>query len=264
MRYRHRWGLAAVTTMLLLVAGLVGGPASASAADPSWQYTRTGLAPLTNARQWVLVGTKQSSGACRYQYPSGEAAVPASGWTLRTIAIDMIGCRKLFEEGVPTSFSTDAGDGSAQALVAGPAAASSMAAVSTKSAWQRVIWRDLAGLLTTAVMVEITWNYNGSTVSAGSTRGAWQFNTATRWQLTAHTLTDLYGSGSSYYRGQSTATFYNNYFCAPLPAVHTYYYYVRMWGHPNGTSTRDQSSDSVDECLPLHVDIESAYGTWPG
>ena len=46
--------------------------------------------------------------------------------------------------------------------------------------------------------------------------------------------------------------------------VHTYYFYVRMWGHPNGTATRDQSSDSVDECIALHVDIESAYGQWPG
>jgi hypothetical protein len=184
VRYRHRWGLAAVTTMLLLVAGLVGGPASASAADPSWQYTRTGLAPLTNARQWVLVGTKQSSGACRYQYPSGEAAVPASGWTLRTIAIDMIGCRKLFEEGVPTSFSTDAGDGSAQALVAGPAAASSMAAVSTKSAWQRVIWRDLAGLLTTAVMVEITWNLQRQHGLCG--QHAWRMAVQYRDPLATH------------------------------------------------------------------------------
>lgn len=113
-------------------------------------------------------------------------------------------------------------------------------------------------------MVQVNWHYNSATVWGGSTNGAWQFNTATHWQLTAHSLTDLYGPSSSYYRGQGTATFYNNYLCYPLPAVHTYYYYVRMWGRPDGSATRDQSSDSVDECLPFHIDIESEYGQWPG
>lgn len=182
---------------------------------------------------------------------------------MRTIAIDVAGCRKLVEEGTPTAFPIDATVSREITTVDGSRAGAVVGA-STKSAWQRVIWRDAVGLLVNAVMVQITWTYNGSTESTGSTTGAWQFNTATKWQLTAKTLTELYGAGSSHYRGQATATFYNGYFCNPLPPVYTYYYYVRMWGHPNGTATRAQSSDSVDECLPLHVDIESAYGTWPG
>jgi hypothetical protein len=46
--------------------------------------------------------------------------------------------------------------------------------------------------------------------------------------------------------------------------VYTHYYYVRMWGHNNGTATWSQSSDSVGECLPLHFDKITAYGAFPG
>lgn len=53
-------------------------------------------------------------------------------------------------------------------------------------------------------------------------------------------------------------------FCWPLPTVYTHYYYVRMWGHPNGTATWSQSSDSVDECFPFHWDKLTAYGAFPG
>ncbi|MDA8203284.1 MAG: hypothetical protein M0Z49_11095 [Chloroflexi bacterium] len=133
---------------------------------------------------------------------------------------------------------------------------------STQGAWQRVVWKDVAGLLVNADLTQINWTYNGSTVSAGSTTGGWFWNTATQWQLGAHSVSNLYGPGSSYYRGHSEAVFSNSYFCRPLPTVYTYYYYNRVWGHPNGTATRSQSSDSIDECLPLHYDIESAYGQW--
>lgn len=73
-----------------------------------------------------------------------------------------------------------------------------------------------------------------------------------------------YGPSNSYYLGNTISGFSNNVFCWPLPTVYTYYYFNKMWGHPNGTATRDQSSDSIDECLPFHVDIESAYGHFPG
>lgn len=232
-------------------------------ATTSWWYERSDLAPLRNSTQWILKGSRLTNGACRYQYPVEPAVVPESGWVIRSIAIDPVACRKLIEEGIPTEFSHDVA-AVETAMVGGSDSSMSFAAASTKSAWQRVVWKDVFGILVNAVMVQVNWTYNGSTVWGGSTDGAWQWNYATNWQLLRYGLTDLYGPNASYYRGQGTATFYNNWFCRPLPAVYTYYYYVRMWGHPNGMATRSQSSDSVDECLPLHFDIESAYGQWPG
>ncbi len=251
-------GLAAVVALAVVPSSVVAG-------GPSWEYSRASVAPLINARQWILQGTKQPNGSCRYTYPAMAGDVPASGWIVRSIAVDAAHCRKLFEEGAPTKFSRDPDATIETASTGAPAAAGAVAAAaSTKQAWVRVIWRDFGGVLTNAVMVQTNWTYNGTTVSGGSTNGAWQLNTATKWQLIAKTLTDLYGAGSVFYRGQATATFYNDYFCDPWPPVHTYYYYVRMWGHYNGTATYAQSSDTVDECLTLHVDIERGYGPWPG
>lgn len=265
MRFSMRPRSVAYVLSAILLASLVARATPVSAIEQGWQHYRTGLAPLAGAKQWILRGTKQTNGACRYSYPSKPTEIPESGWVVRTVAIDVAGCRKLFEEGAPSAFLSDASATTETASVGGSSPSDGLiAAASTRSAWQRVIWRDLGGVLVNAVMVQVNWTYNGSSVSGGSTNGAWQLNTASKWQLTAKGLTQLYGSGSSYYRGQGTATFYNDYFCNPLPPVRTYYYYVRVWGHPNGTSTRSQSSDSVDECLALHVDIESAYGQWPG
>src|SRR4051794_10618988 len=63
----------------------------------------------------------------------------------------------------------------------------------------------------------------------------------------------------------TTATFWNSYFWDDPGAksVYTYDFYNRV-GHGNGTATRSQSSDSVDECVPPHVRIQSADGQWYG
>lgn len=37
-----------------------------------------------------------------------------------------------------------------------------------------------------------------------------------------------------------------------------------LWGHPNGTATWSQSSDSIDECFPFHTEKVSGYGPFPG
>jgi hypothetical protein len=37
-----------------------------------------------------------------------------------------------------------------------------------------------------------------------------------------------------------------------------------MWGHKDGTATRSQSSDSIDECFMFHWDKITAYGAFPG
>jgi hypothetical protein len=223
------------------------------------------LAPLLNSHRWILQGEHLSNGACRYRYPTESADLPTDGWVLRSIAIDMSKCRKLIEEGTPTTVRSDAGSGIAlKSLAINEGATTPWGAnltASTQGAWQKVSWRDFFGLLLNADITQINWTYNGSTVSGGTTVAGWQWNYATQWQLGTHGANYLYGPGSSYYRGDSWATFSNSYFC-PAPTVHTYYYNNRVWGHPDGHATRSQSSDSVDECLPLHIYIESAYGQW--
>ena len=49
----------------------------------------------------------------------------------------------------------------------------------------------------------------------------------------------------------------------PGTTVYTYYYYNRVWGHYNGTSTRAESSNSVNECLPFFPWVQAGYGTYP-
>ncbi len=257
--------------MAILALMLYSGVASADP-PPGFGSERQSLPPLTGARTWILQGEKLPSGGCSYPYATGAEKIPGRGWTLRSIALDPDRCRKLMEEGTPTAFSDDSGPGIGlvtETVSGDPAAvkgadpsASTAAVAATKGAWQRVIWRDAVGILTTAVVTQINWTFNGATVSGGSTTGAWQFNTATKWKLDVKSLTQLYCGGASCYRGQATATFSNSFFCAPLPVVYTYYYYKRVWGHANGTSTRSQSSDPQGECLPLHIDIELAYGQW--
>jgi len=51
----------------------------------------------------------------------------------------------------------------------------------------------------------------------------------------------------------------NSWFCQPQPTTWTYYFYVRVYGHANGTATISQSSDTVNDCLPLHVDVVTGY-----
>ena len=124
--------------------------------------------------------SKLPNGGCRYDYSTKPTVVPESGWVLRTIAIDTRNCRKLFEEGPPREFLSD---GSATIERANVTASESqepiLAAAQQKSAWQRVIWRDAVGILVNAVMVQVNWTFNGTTICCGSTNGAWQFNTAT-------------------------------------------------------------------------------------
>jgi hypothetical protein len=73
-----------------------------------------------------------------------------------------------------------------------------------------------------------------------------------------------WGPSNSYYMGDTWSKFGNAIFC-PTPApVWTIYYYNRVWGFPDGHATRAQSSDSQNECLPFHTNIETAYGNYPG
>ena len=60
------------------------------------------------------------------------------------------------------------------------------------------------------------------------------------------------------FRGQTRSTFKNSFVCSN-PPTYTYYLYNRVYGHKNGTATISQSSQTYDDCLPLHVFILTGY-----
>jgi hypothetical protein len=135
---------------------------------------------------------------------------------------------------------------------------------STRAAYQRVVWYDFINLWLTYDVTDIEWTYNGETVSSGSVSRYYDKRTETGWQYLSGGKSGSLASDHSYYRGDTWSSFKNSTFCWPLPTVYTYYYYNRVWGHRDGHATRSQSSDSVDECLPFHFQVYSAYGHWSG
>ena len=171
-------------------------------------------------------------------------------------------CAKLMEEGTPTArpetpsptLFSSTGDGVVAADTSG------------YSAWQQVVWKDdLPWPFTQTLTYDVTqigWTSNGSTVTSGIT-SIWLYEDGyTGWRLDSYNRTGTLAADHSFCKGNTTSTFHNGQFCWPLPTVYTYYYYNRMWGFADGHATRSQSTDSVDECLPLHVDIYSAYGSF--
>lgn len=250
---------------LIIVMSLASSTTSA-AADRFQYDRRSTLPPLLNSRVWVLQGAKLEGGGCRYLYPSAEVELPAGGWELRSISIDTSSCRKLMEEGTPTASPRASAPESTTKLpttrlpVSGASSdpTASLAASTTRSAWQIAVWSDFLGYPVNYDGTEITWTYNGSIVLSGNAAGYWY--RIGGWEILANDVTQGFFSGA--FRGQTTATFRNQGFCWP-DTVYTYYYYNRMWGHYNGTATRSQSSDSVNECVALHITVSSAYGSWP-
>lgn len=270
-KIRRSWAVASAIAVVMAVSGAWSVEVAAAPSTAGFGYFRTDLPALANRSTSILSGKKLANGACRYANVDAETEVPLDGWVERTIALDPDGCRKLIEAGTPTIVSPAGVDGmessrsvASPAAPEGPSTNGGESILSTKSAYIRIFWMDVVNLKVNQDVTQINWTYNGSTVSGGITTGFWNWLSATGWSKYASNVTGLYGPGSTYYRGQTTSDFKNSSFCWPLPTVYTHYYYVRMWGHPNGTATWSQSSDSVDECFPFHWDKLTAYGTFPG
>ncbi len=121
-----------------------------------------------------------------------------------------------------------------------------------------VSWLDIFSLATTRDLTQINWTYNGTSVLSGNTSG-WFWHVNTGWSLTFSEITQRFESNGAF-RGQTRSTFRNPVFCGALqPVVYTYYYHNRVYGHANGTATIAQSSDTFNDCIPLHVDVTKGY-----
>jgi hypothetical protein len=253
--------LVAVLAVLLMTIGsaLPTVAADGSSGFPIRLQTRL---PLIMARQWVLQGTKTTSGGCSFSVPTEQTPLPESRWVVRSIAIDPDACTKLMEEGIPT-YDPPAIDGATFIDASQIQDDSDALAIggSTRSAWQWVGYKDIPGLTTTYDVTEITWGYDGSNVYSGSVK---QYNAW--WIYTGWEKVYAYKSGSlepsgDYYLGNTWAKFKNSVFC-PGSTVYTYYYYNKMWGYPDGTATRSWSSDTINDCLRLFEEVYSAYGQY--
>ena len=212
--------------------------------------------PLVNDHYWVLTGTRLADGACRYDYTQPEATLPASGWEIRSVAIDFDHCAKLMEEGTPT-----ARPDTPEPILSSPTSLGVVAPdLTAYYAWQQVTWKDIIGIVLNYDVTQIGWTSDGSTVTSGITAPYFYEDADTGWRLDSYQVKHTLASDHSSYMGNTISTFHNSQFCWPLPTVYTYYYYNKMWGFPDGHATRSQNSDTVDECVRMHFDIYSAYG----
>lgn len=264
-----------VAALLIALASPIATLGSSGPADITAGYNftyRTGLPELDDAHRWVLQGLKLPNGVCRYKYDLGPSEIPPAGWEIRSIAADVAQCAKLIEEGTPVTLGVSVQEEGTTVRelptknVASLDVGASAVTTSSQAAWQKVTWYDplpFGGLWVNFDVTQINWSYNGSTVSAGSSSGSVGWRWGSGWDVTYSNSFNSYGPGSSFFLGETNSGFDNQAFCWPLQTAYTYYYYNRVWGHPNGTATRSQSSDTVDECVgPFHFDIQSAYGTW--
>lgn len=243
--------LAALLAIVALPAG-VAAHAESSMSDGSpqseWVAAASPILTLANSVTWIVQGQRLPSGTCGYTYVDPPATIPVGGWVRQTIADDESSCQQMMQSGNPT-------DQAAFLAVAGMSGQTPQPSLSRRGAWQSVIFFDLFGIQLTVDATQIYWSYNGSTVSSGTTTGTCT-PSQSWWYLNYCNHSGSYPTGS--YEGQSSSAFHSL-FCAPLPTTYIYYYYNRVWGHPDGTAAIAQSSDAVDECLVLHNNIYTGY-----
>ncbi len=245
---------AAVAAAVAITAALPAMTLAAKPAADGYVYQRTELAALGDARSYVLQGTKVADGRCHYDYPEVRVPAGASAWEVRDVAIDPVRCKKIVEEGVPAEPDLKLTDGDKRITEAipetnGATAAGGEAVTSTASGYNWTWWEDVLGIKVNQDRTNISWAYNGSCSSSGSTSGEWTWAYGTGWEIVSYGGSEY--ESCSYYRGTTYSTFKNASFCWPLPTVYTYYYYVRAYGYPSGSIGGTRSTDSVDECAPL-------------
>lgn len=238
--------------VLALVASPTTTADSAQTADGI--RPNASLPPFESSRTYLLSGTRNSAGACHFEYPALTASDARPIIRARDIAIDPIGCNRLVEEGIPTK-SDDGRPGLERVEEAIPGRSSntdSAQVASNATAYHKVWWRDLAFLTVNSDKTSISWYYDGPCAGSGTSVGEWTWFTPTDWKLISKG-----GSESEQcirYRGSTNSHFRNRVVCRE--DVDTWYYYVRLDGFYDGSVYGTRSSDTLNDCLPLFMDFE--------
>lgn len=247
IKVRNQGSVAVV--LICLITLLTPSTVGASA----WSYRQDKLAPLLTSSLEVIQGVRNSQGC---QFPAerdGRVVPPGSVWEVRDVAIDLEGCRKLRESGIPTSLVTPSLENSvAEPIPLSRPESIVLSASGSRSITHLVWWTDLVGLPLTSDRTDISWSWSAGCVTSGSGQANFGWNTATGWYLLEHA-----SSGSrtcSRYFGTSNSHFRNTAFCGQQ--VDTWYFYVQDYGFSDGSASTYRSSDTYTECLPVFLNYQ--------
>lgn len=249
----HRIWAGAATMVFALSALLPVTGISVLAADPDGYMRQSGKqAPLDGAKSSTVTGTKTADGCV---FEDSELALP-EGWAAierRDVAINFKTCQKIVEEGRPTKLM-----GGHPELTIGDDSARDMA-LKAPTVWRRgyhIVWyEDVAGFLLTSTEADIEWFVSGGCVTSGTGHAGYQGFAGSGWQFVS-------GSWSrdrtcSRYQGTAVGRMKNTSFCSPA-TVWTEYYSVRAKGNSNLTITGSNTTDAVNECLPVFKHSQTA------
>lgn len=236
-----------------LVASLVIlSPASVGATTDlgGWIHRRDEQPPLIDAETFIIQGVPRPDGSCEFADP--ELVVPDGAVAIerRDLAFDLTLCRKLVEEGTPTTPSPLA-DLDEFALVEGQSASMAATAAATywKKAYHQVYWTDAAGAMVNGMETHLKWFY-GSGCAYYSTGYTGMYGYApSGWYMIQQPSFRQYGTCSVVTSSGDNGIVGNTYVCGR--EVRTYYYYVRVHGYSSGTVGGTYSTDTTNECLPL-------------
>lgn len=216
--------LAAAVTML--------APASSAASRPAVEIVD-------------VVGVPAGPGECIYDLPPLSLAPDEESIERRVKARDTNNCVLTIEVVRDGSASADTEPGtgtSASAPAAKPWAASSgravsaLAAATTSKGYYKVYWQDLVFIDVNWVQSELTWTWNGSTVTNPSGIGRFYWLSSTGWTRQSWNVSALTNTGSQAYF-DSDAVYKNGPatgFC-PISWVKTHYVNIKVIGEKNGT-----------------------------
>lgn len=245
-------------TSTLLVAILLLGATPASAAGPTYLRQDQRPSPLGGSHLYQLSGTKTTDGGCSYPFPDLKVPAGVNRWEVRTVGIDPGSCRIEVEEGTPSDADLAlpvpalTQSGPSRASNAGAVAAATSVASGYTSAW----YEDAAGIHVTQDTTYISWAYNGSCVSSGSSSGGWSWDSL--FTLVSYGGTNAY-SGCSYFMGDTWSTMKTISLPCPWTKVWTYYYHIRAYGWRDGTFGASHSDNWAQNGCPLPLWAHWAY-----
>ena len=249
---RFRRIVVAVATLAVVA---LPGPVAAAPGD-GFVYQSRRPAPLADARTYILLGTRTADG-CRFDYPDLVLGVGETTRLQRDIGIDQAHCRKLVEEGIPTtdvstagvdptitSITAPIGQRTATGAATGPAVLTSS---TVSSGYHKTWYENFLGQLLSGDTTYITWIWNGSCATSGSTYGEWSWNTFYGWAPISYGGTD--NLTCARYQGETHATF-------GLGSCRHYYYYVRALGSNTGGITGTYSEHATCGPVWFHSSVQ--------
>lgn len=234
----------AVLVAFLLAAGLAWpSPADTGAAE-RFVYQSAKLSPLLDSMTYVITGKRTPKG-CLFDYPELVLGPGELAREQRDIGIDIAGCTKLVEEGVPTSDDFPVADASLKESVGSSSettGASTAASEQVSSGYHATWYENYLGQLLTGDQTNITWTWNGSCVTSGSTSGEWSYNSVYGWYLISKGGSQAITC--SRYTGETRSTWGKN-----MSSCRHYFYYVRALGSYTGKISGSVSEQAT--CGPV-------------